>query len=436
MKRVSVVGLGYIGLPTALQAARAGFQVFGFDVDFQRVQKINTGDPAIFEPELIDQLWKTLKTGSFKAFTDLQYADYFVLAVPTPFKENKEADLSYVFKAVESVIKRLMPGNVILLESTVPVGTTEKVALFIEERSGLRLGIDFFVAYCPERVLPGKIFKEIVENDRVIGGLCQQSCELARQFYSRFVKGFIYTTDDKTAEMVKLVENTSRDVQIAFANQVAAICEKIGIDPYQVISLANKHPRVNILRPTCGVGGHCIAVDPWFLIQGYPQQTELFKTARSINDAKPHQVIDQILQGVELRRGIDAHKKPRVLALGVTFKPDIDDIRESPALHIVKHLSQKKDELDLVVYDQYVQHQEMDRRQLVQTHDLWQAIDWADLIVVLVKHKEFTLLREEDFAGKPIIDTCGLLYEINQKQSKVLVDQKETHADCNICRYM
>ncbi len=421
MKRISIVGLGYIGLPTAIQAAQVGYDIYGFDINQEKVKRINAGDPTIFEPELTERLWKTLKSGNFKAFTDLQYADCFIITVPTPFKENKTADLRHVFHAGEIIAKRLMPGNLVILESTVPVGTTEKLALFLEEYSGLKLGIDFFVAYCPERVLPGKIFSELVENDRIIGGICQQSYELARQFYAKFVKGIIHVTDDKSAEMVKLVENSSRDVQIAFANQVADMCHKAGIDPYQIIDLANKHPRVKILTPTCGVGGHCIAVDPWFLIESFPEETDLLRSARKINDAKPHHIIKKVLHRVDGLKGLGV-MTPKILAMGLTFKPDVDDIRESPALLIAKHLATHKDELALLVYDKNVGIDATKAHGINQVEDVWQGIAWADIILVLVKHKEFTLIRDEAFGNKIIIDTCGLLHDIHLKQSRTFLE--------------
>lgn len=421
MKRISIAGLGYIGLPTAIQAAQAGYEVYGFDINHEKIKQINQGNPTIFEPELADRLWKTLKTGHFKAFTELQYADCFVIAVPTPFKENKAADLSYVFTAGEAIAKRLMPGNLVILESTVPVGTTEKLAVLLEENSGLKLGIDFFVAYCPERVLPGKIFKELIENDRVVGGICQHACKLAHQFYSKFVKGFLHITDDKTAEMIKLIENTSRDVQIAFANQVAAICTKAGIDPYQVIELANRHPRVKILNPTCGVGGHCVAVDPYFLIESFPDDTSLFRAARAVNDAKPFQVIAQLLGKVDELRLLGV-KKPKVLALGLTFKPDVDDIRQSPALSIAQNLSGKKELIDFLAYDHNISHEEIEKHGIDVAHDLWKGIAWADVIIILVKHREFTLIREEAFGNKVLIDTCGILHDMHSKHSRALLE--------------
>jgi len=421
MKRISVVGLGYIGLPTAILAAQAGYDVYGFDVDKEKVKKINAGHPTILEPEITERLWKVLKSENFKAYNDLQYADCFIITVPTPFKENKTADLSYVFLAGEFIAKRLRLGNLIILESTVPVGTTEKFSHHLEELTGLKMGIDFFVAHCPERVLPSRMFKELIENDRVIGGICQRSCELASQFYAKFVKGFLHITDDKTAEMIKLVENSSRDVQIAFAHQVAEMCYSAGLDPFQVIELANRHPRVKILNPSCGVGGHCIAVDPLFLIESFPEHSLLLKTARAINDAKPHQVVHKVLEKVnELKnQNID---KPRVLGLGVTFKPDVDDIRESPALKIAHELKNAGNQLEFKIYDHNVGKDVLEKASIPTAPDLLKGIAWADIVVILVKHKEFSLIREEAFDNKVIVDTCGLFYDMHIKQSKAFLE--------------
>ncbi len=421
MKRISVVGLGYIGLPTAIIAAQAGYEVFGFDANYDKVDSINSGDSTIFEPEISDRLWNVLSKATFKAYKDLQYADCFIIAVPTPFNADKTADLSFVFNAAELVAQRVMRGNLVILESTVPVGTTTAVAEKIEEISGLRLGVDFFVAYCPERVLPGKIFKELVDNDRVIGGTCQRACELARMFYGKFVKGFLHITDDKAAEMVKLVENSSRDVQIAFANQVAAMCEDAGIDAFQVIELANRHPRVKILSPGCGVGGHCIAVDPYFLIEQFPQGARLLKSAREINEQKPYEVVEKVLTKVEELKDLGV-MRPNVLALGLTFKADVDDIRESPALKIALNLNARREDFDFYAYDHNVSKETYQRLGFEFVHDLWKNIKLADIVVVLVKHKEFHFIREEIFENKAIIDPCGLLHDIYLRQSKALLD--------------
>lgn len=421
MTRISVVGLGYIGLPTAILASNVGYDVCGYDTNHDKVKRINSGDPSIFEPELTERLWKSLQVGTFKASTELASADYFIIAVPTPFHADKSADLGAVFSAGDEIAKVLKPGNTVILESTVPVGTTEKLAHYIEEHSGLKLGIDFFVAYCPERVLPGKIFKELVENERIIGGVCQRSSDLARQLYAKITKGFLHVADDKTAEMVKLVENASRDVAIAFANQVDGMCNAVGIDSYRVIDLANKHPRVKILSPTCGVGGHCIAVDPWFLVQGFPESTELLRTARMINDAKPKSIVTRVCslaKDLYTAHGV----KPKVLALGLSFKPDVDDVRQSPALEIAEQLQKCANQLELKVYDHNVPLESIVKYNFDITNNIWQGIEWSDIILVLVKHKEFTHMRKEAFNGKAIVDTCGLFYDMQTRYSSASVE--------------
>ncbi len=421
MKRISILGLGYIGLPTAILAAQAGYEVCGYDIDQERVKQINLGNPVIFEPEISDRLWKVLQTGSFKAHPELQYADCFIIAVPTPFKEGNRADLSYVFQAGETITKRLMPGNVVILESTVPVGTTEQLAQYIEKHSGLKLGKDFFVAHAPERVLPGKIFKELVDNDRVIGGICQQACNLTQLFYSKFVKGVVHITDDKSAEMVKLIENASRDVQIALANQISGMCQTANLDPYHIIELANKHPRVKLLSPTCGVGGHCIAVDPWFLIETFPEQTKLLQMARAINDQKPLTVIKQVLEkAAELQKNNTT--RPKVFVMGLAFKPDVDDIRQSPALQIASALHAKTDVLEIKVYDHNVPLNMLHKYNFDIASDVWRGIDWADVVLVLVKHKEFSLMHQDVFCGKVVIDSCGLLYDMQTRQSRSVLE--------------
>ncbi len=420
MRRISVVGLGYIGLPTAILAAQSDFEVFGFDIDQEKVKKINAGQAPIVEPGMTEHLWNVLSKGTFKAFKDLQYADCFVITVQTPIKENKIADLSHVFAAGELVAKRLMPGNLVILESTVPVGTTEALATQLEEISGLKLGIDFFVSHCPERVIPGKILKELIDNDRVIGGMCDKACKLSKIFYSKFVKGFLHITDDKTAELVKLVENSCRDVQIAFANQVAAMAMHAGVNPFQVIEFANKHPRVKILSPGTGVGGHCVAVDPYFLIEGFPDHTALLQTARQVNNDKPSQVLNLILEKIEglKTRGIE---KPKVCVLGITFKPNVDDIRESPSLKIALELNRKKDSMDLCIFDPNIPAATMQKLGLNPKLDLFEILSDSDLIAILVKHKEFEFLPESIFDGKVIIDPCGLLYDMHMKKSKDLL---------------
>jgi len=420
MRRISVVGLGYIGLPTAILAAQSDFEVFGFDTDQEKIKKINAGQMPIAEPGMDDELLGVLSKGTFKAFKDLQYADCFIITVQTPIKENKLADLSYVFAAGELVAKRLMPGNLVILESTVPVGTTEALATQLEEMSGLKLGIDFFVSHCPERVIPGKILKELISNDRIIGGMCHKACDLSKRFYAKFVKGFLHITDDRTAELVKLVENSCRDVQIAFANQVAAMAMHAGVNPFQVIEFANKHPRVKILAPSTGVGGHCVAVDPYFLIEGFPEQTTLLQSARQINNNKPYQVLDIILDKIECLR-VRGIEKPKVCLLGITFKPNVDDIRESPSLKIALELNRKKDLMDLCIFDPNISLEYMQKLGLPTKYDLFESLNDSDLIAILVKHKEFEVLPESVFNGKVVVDPCGLLYDIHMKKSKDLL---------------
>lgn len=421
MKRISILGLGYIGLPTAIIAAQSGYDVCGYDIDEEKVKQINSGNPVIFEPEISERLWKVLQNGFFKAHAELQYADCFIIAVPTPFKEHNRADLTYVFKAAETIARRMMPGNLVIIESTIPVGTTERVAHYLEEHSGLKLGIDFFVSHSPERVLPGSIFRELVENDRTIGGICQQASLLTQLFYSKFVRGFIHVTDDKAAEMVKLVENANRDVQIAFANQVAAMCHQANIDPYHVIELANRHPRVKILNPTCGVGGHCIAVDPFFLIETFPEQTQLLQAARAINDAKPYSVLQQILTRIKAVKSNNT-VRPKVFVMGISFKPDVDDVRQSPALFITHQLQAESALLELKVYDHNVPVDVMQKSSFDAVSDAWRGIAWADVIVVLVKHKEFVLMQPEVFADKIVIDTCGLFHAMKSSKSNTLLE--------------
>lgn len=420
MKRISVLGLGYIGLPTAILAAESGYDVFGFDTNKEKITSILSGDPTIHEPEITERLINALKRKNFTVSATLEYADCFLITVPTPLKKNKKADLKHVFHAGDHIAKRLMPGNLIIVESTVPVGTTEKLAQRIEEATGLQAGVQFFIAHCPERGLPGVLFKELIENDRVIGGICQKSCNLAYLFYSKFVKGFLHVTDDKSAELVKLIENSSRDVQIAFANQVASMCYRAGLDPYQVIELANKHPRVSILSPTCGVGGHCIAVDPQFLIEGFPQDTKLLKISREVNENKPHQVIEKLLAKINELNEFGTHK-PRVIGLGLSFKPNVDDIRESPALLIAQELTAKKEVLDFIAYDPYVKRETIKKFDIPFAQNLEKEIAASDIILILVKHKDFLTVSENAFCNKIVLDSCGLLYDIQKLHNKKML---------------
>ncbi len=433
MKRVSVVGLGYIGLPTAILCAQSGYQVAGYDIDFDKVKKINSGYSTIIEPEISERLQIVLQNKKFKSTVDLQPADFFLISVPTPFQKSrqksKKADLTYVLAATQQIAKVLSSGNLVILESTVPVGTTNTLAYLLEKNSGLKLGVDFFVAHCPERVLPGKAFDELVNNDRVIGGVCLQALELAKKFYSKFVKGKLLFTDYKTAEMVKLVENSSRDIQIAFANQIASMCRKSGINPYQVIELANKHPRVKILSPGCGVGGHCLAVDPWFLVQGFPQDSELIKVARKINDKKPEDVIKNVFTKVDQLK-VKGISRPKILILGLTFKQDIDDLRQSPALCIAKELIKNGKDLDVAICEPNISRAKLKKMIFFDVKGLLDGIKWADIVLILVKHKDFFSIKDLDLYNKIVIDTCGLLHEIggsNRMEFKNYKSNNKSH---------
>lgn len=416
MNQVCVIGLGYIGLPTSIVAANSGFKVVGFDVDVQRVERINSFDPVIEEPDLFEKLKQALLSKNFYASTQITPADCFIIAVPTPFKEHKKADLSYVWSAAESIATVLKAGDVVILESTVPVGATDQLAEKLQNKTDLKAGIDFFVAHCPERVLPGKIFHELVYNSRIIGGINQKSVDKAKMFYKKFVRASLYLTNATAAEMVKLVENSSRDVEIAFAHQVAAMAYKMGLNPFEVIELANKHPRVNILNPSCGVGGHCLAVDPWFLIETFPEQTELLRTARDINDNKPLTVVQAARRCIdEWKKNNQSKGKCKVAVLGLAYKPDIDDLRESPALKIAQELHKQTD-IELLPCEPYVHNEEMKKLFEKEGVSLQLAVEHADIIVCLVKHTPFKKLDKSIIDKKRVLDFCGLFYEPHIEQ--------------------
>ncbi|MFC1842036.1 non-hydrolyzing UDP-N-acetylglucosamine 2-epimerase [Candidatus Dependentiae bacterium] len=415
MKKACVLGLGYIGLPTAILLAENGFDVTGFDIDAQKVESINAGDPVIEEPEIYEKLHIALSYKHLKATTKIQASDYFIIAVPTPFKENKAIDLSYIKSAAISIAKVLQTGNTVLLESTVSVGATEKLAQLLQEKTKLRAGKDFHVAHCPERVLPGKIFKELVENDRVIGGITPESAYKASLLYNTFVTGDIHLTDCKTAEMVKLIENSSRDAQIAFAHQVASMAKAAKLNPYEIIELANKHPRVNILRPTCGVGGHCIAIDPWFLVESFPNNCEFIKAARATNDNRPLEIIKTINKKIKKWEianntpNTPRAKKCTVLLLGLTYKPNVDDLRESPALFIAKEMRKHKN-INLLIAEPNIKQQKL-QTLFAKTHtSIQDGIAKADIIVYLVAHKRFKAIDKKLLKHKLILDFCGATY--------------------------
>lgn len=409
VKQVSVLGLGYIGLPTAIVAAESGLNVVGFDIDAERVASINNGNPIIHEPEAYEKLQFVLGSGFFRATTHLEPANFFIVAVPTPITADKKADMSYVYAACESICSVLKMGDTIIIESTIPVGATDKVGQFIQEKTGLKSGIDFFLAHCPERVLPGHIFYELVTNDRIIGGINKESVSQAKQFYKPFVSGTLYLTDAKTAEMVKLVENSSRDAQLAFAHQVASMAYSIGMNPYEIIELANKHPRVKILRPTVGVGGHCIALDPWFLVESFPGQSDFIKAARITNDSKPQEVVSCIQQAVHTWRknNIGVCK---VLLLGVSYKPNVEDLRESPALSIATQLSQDGT-MQAFVSDPHVDQHILNSLFGERAVGIIEGIQKADIVVFLVAHDRFKVIDRKLLDHKQIIDYCGVLYQ-------------------------
>ncbi len=435
MKKVCVVGLGYIGLPTAIVAADSGFDVIGFDIDERRVSSINAGDPVIYEPEVYERLLCALGAQHFRAAISIEAADYFIIAVPTPLTADKKAQLSYVYAAIDSLISVIQKGNTIIIESTISVGTTDAVALYVQEKTNMKVGIDVFIAHCPERVLPGKIFYELVHNDRIIGGITQACVQKAKEFYKAFVQGALYLTQARVAELVKLVENSSRDVELAFAHQVASIAHELRVNPYEVIELANKHPRVSLLRPSVGVGGHCIAIDPWFLTETFPAQTQLIKAAREVNDAKPYEVISRIIQEVDNCKTLRADTTCTVLLLGVTYKPNVDDLRESPALHIVQEL-QKKTVADIIVYDPYVPSKQMKDLFAGAAVSLAEGLKRADIVAFLVAHDRFATIDIRGLDQKRIIDFCGILYQPKTQLDTKEVDFWATSSDtCSMIDY-
>ena len=403
MKSVSVIGLGYIGLPTATLIANNGFKVYGMDPVNKVVNTINQGKIHIVEPGLEDYVKKAVANGNLIADTKPHKADVFILAVPTPFKGDKEPDLSYVESAAREIAPFLQDGNLVILESTSPVGTTEKVRQWIMNENKSLQGKALYFAHCPERVLPGKIVQELSTNDRIIGGIDEASTEKTVDFYKHFVKGALLKTDARTAELSKLTENSFRDVNIAFANELSIICEKLDINVWELIRLANRHPRVNILQPGPGVGGHCIAVDPWFIVDSAPAEARLIRTARQVNDNKPHYVMSKVYEAI---KGI---VNPKIACLGLAFKPDIDDLRESPSLQITYDLA-AAGKAQIFAVEPNIQTlplklQNMKNVSLMEYHE---AIKKADIVLLLVDHKEFKTLDKEMLKGKIIIDTRGI----------------------------
>lgn len=423
MKKVCVLGLGYIGLPTASVLAVNGFNVVGVDVNEDLVKIINKGGVHIEEPGLGTVVQAAINSGNLKASVVPEEADAFIIAVPTPFKEDKKPDMSYVEAATKSVVPHLKNGNMVILESTSPPRTTEGLIGPIIEANGFRVGEDIFLAHCPERVLPGHILRELTENDRVIGGINRKSAEVAAALYSKFVAGKIYLTDATTAEMVKLVENTYRDVNIALANELATISEKLGINMWEVRELANKHPRVDVLCPGPGVGGHCISVDPWFIVSEFPEESTIIKMARDINDEKPSQVAKEIMRLVE---GIE---NPKIAILGVSYKADIDDTRESPASKIIERLLYFKEKwpLSLSIYDPHVKQFEY----ILSGFE--DALRNSNILVIVTDHGEFKCLDPKEVGSlmkdKVVLDTRNCLdhqrWKENGFKTHLLGNKKE-----------
>ena len=391
-----MMGLGYIGLPTAALIASRGIQVQGIDVNQSVVDTINSGKIHIVEPALDGLVKHVVEKGLLKANINPDNADVFLIAVPTPFKGDHEPDLKYVESATRMIIPNLKEGNLFILESTSPVGTTDKMAKIIfEERPELKGKIN--IAYCPERVLPGNVIYELEHNDRVIGGLDEQSTIEAQNFYRHFVKGELHATDAKTAEMCKLVENSSRDVSIAFANELSMICDKAEINVWELIHLANKHPRVNILQPGTGVGGHCIAVDPWFIVSEFKKEALIIRNAREINNYKTEWVIEKI-RSTALQFELDNNRKPNIALMGLAFKPDIDDLRESPALLVADTL------LSNGKYNLLLVEPNLEENLKYDLTDYREMNGRADIVAYLVAHKEFKGLEFEC----TVLDFCGI----------------------------
>jgi UDP-N-acetyl-D-mannosaminuronic acid dehydrogenase len=398
-QKICFIGLGYIGLPTASTFALHGLKVLGVDINPNVINTLNKGEIHIHEPGLRDIVTKAIESGNFSFAIQPEAADAFIIAVPTPFKEDvrgeyngetyKLADMRAVTSAAESILPHLRRGNLVILESTSPPLTTTDLVKPILERSGLKAGVDFYLCYSPERVLPGRILRELIENARVVGGITPESAKAGHDLYAMFVKGEIIETDSTTAEMVKIMENTTRDVNIAIANEFSRLAEKFGVDVWEAISLANRHPRINILSPGPGVGGHCISVDPWFFVEAAPELTPLIYHARKVNDEQPHYVIEKVKQALgEL-------KNKKIAAFGLAYKPDVDDLRESPATEVV-HLLQAEG-AQVKAWEPFKPEAKLDGIHMASS--LNEAIRDADAIILLVNHTDFRNLDPEEIAS-------------------------------------
>jgi len=412
---VSIIGLGYIGLPTAAVLASKGVKVVGVDVNQHAVDTINQGKIHIIEPELDILVHKAVQDNYLKAVTRPEKADVFMVAVPTPFKDNYEPDLSYIKSAAKAIATVLERGNLVILESTSPIGATEKMMEWMrEDRPDLsfpkfgddKFKVDIAVAHCPERVLPGHVVRELVENDRIIGGVTTQCAERARELYKIFVEADCLITDCRTAELSKLVENSFRDVNIAFANELSLICDKLDINVWELIKLANRHPRVNILQPGPGVGGHCIAVDPWFIVDSAPGEAKLIRMARLVNDSKPFFVLNKVNQAVQAI-GKDIFKL-NIACLGLAFKPDIDDLRESPALSIANNVSLMGFKSTFLVEPNIKVIPDIFSEKNISLTTMDKALKNADIVLLLVDHVSFKLMDLSLLSNKQVIDTRGI----------------------------
>lgn len=418
MSTVCVVGLGYIGLPVAAMLASRGHEVVGFDVNPKAVEAINEGRAHFFEPDLQMLLSAAVSTGRLRAETAPVEADYFIIAVPTPFAEGNRPDLSYVEAATRSIAPFLKPGSTVILESTSPVGATERMN---EQLSALRPDLRFprykdtsgdanvHIAHCPERILPGQMVRELITNDRIIGGLSEACATSALGLYESFVSAECFLSDCRTAEFVKLIENSYRDVNIAFANELSVICDRLGIDVWAAIELANKHPRVSILQPGAGVGGHCIAVDPWFIVSSAPEESRIIRTAREVNNNKPHYLVERI------RELADRFKYPVIACFGVTYKPDVEDLRESPALEIVRELG-RIDNGRVIVCDPTLTElpEALRDSNSIEFASMDEAREQADIVAFLVAHRHFRRLEPNQFLNKVVVDAVGLLSKPRQ----------------------
>ena len=407
VEKICVMGLGYIGLPTASLLANRGYQVHGVDIVQETVDTINAGKIHIVEPDLDTFVQSAVNSGKLKADTKPAEADVFIIAVPTPFKENHVPNVDYIVSATKSIAPYVRPGNIVILESTSPVGTTD-----LMEETLRNEGVDtskIHFAHCPERVLPGKIMHELVHNDRIVGGTTPEATEKTAEFYKTFVKGEVLQTDARTAEMAKLTENSFGGVNVAFANELSMLCDKFGIDVWELIDLANRHPRVNILQPGCGVGGHCIAVDPWFIVDAAKGDAKLIKTARQVNDYKSEWVVEKI-KNAALQFENKYGRKAKIAAMGLAFKPDIDDLRESPALYIARRLAHEG--IDIIAVEPNIQsHPEFE----IKPYEA--AIQEADIIAFLVSHKEFQDIEVDP--DKEVLVFCKL--DVKRKTPQTVV---------------